>query len=105
LEKPNYKRISDFLKLGIPIGLSSLIESSSLSLAALFIARFGVVATASYEIALSVLNALYMIPFCLSMALSVRIAQQLGERNSMQALLIAKVGLFFFWQRFFCLCR
>jgi MATE family multidrug resistance protein len=62
MAKPDGEKIKQMAKLGIPNGLSVLVEVSSFTLMALFIARQGTMATASHQIAANMTALLYMIP-------------------------------------------
>jgi MATE family multidrug resistance protein len=78
MERPDWAQIRHFARLGIPGGLAYLVEVTSFTLMALFIARLGTVATASHQIAASVAAMLYMIPLSLSIACSARVSFWLG---------------------------
>ena len=68
-------------KLGIPNGLSVLVEVTSFTLMALFIARQGTMATASHQIAANMTALLYMIPLSFSIAISARLSYWIGAAN------------------------
>jgi MATE family multidrug resistance protein len=76
--KPNAHRISTLLKLGLPIGLSYLIEVTSFAFMALFIAKLGTVPLAGHQIVANLGTVLYMLPLSLSIATSTLVAQSLG---------------------------
>ena len=78
MEPPDWRQIRSFLRLGLPGGLSYLVEVTSFTLMALFIARLGTVASASHQIAASVAAVLYMIPLSLAVASSARVSYWLG---------------------------
>ena len=62
MERPDWPQIRGFARLGIPGGLAYLVEVTSFTLMALFIARLGTTASASHQIAASVAAVLYMMP-------------------------------------------
>ena len=51
LEAPRWRQIAGFARLGIPGGLGIMVEVTSFTLMALFIARLGVVSSAGHQIA------------------------------------------------------
>jgi len=78
IEAPNFSVLAQFLKLGIPSGLAIGVEVTSFTLMSLFIARLGVVASASHQITASIATVLYMVPLSLSIACSARVSFWLG---------------------------
>lgn len=78
MERPDWSQIGDFARLGIPGGLAYLVEVTSFTLMALFIARLGTVAAASHQIAASVAAVLYMVPLSMAIACSARVSFWLG---------------------------
>lgn len=78
MERPDWTQIGGFARLGIPGGLAYLVEVTSFTLMALFIARLGTVASASHQIAASVAAVLYMMPLSMAIACSARVSFWLG---------------------------
>ncbi|MES2362534.1 MAG: MATE family efflux transporter [Pseudomonadota bacterium] len=78
MERPDWAQIGGFARLGIPGGLAYLVEVTSFTLMALFIARLGTVASASHQIAASVAAVLYMMPLSMAIACSARVSFWLG---------------------------
>ena len=78
MERPDWRQIGSFLRLGLPGGLSYLVEVTSFTLMALFIARLGTTASASHQVAASVAAVLYMMPLSLAVASSARVSYWLG---------------------------
>lgn len=95
LEKPDWRQIGSFARLGIPGGLSYLVEVTSFTLMALFIARLGVVASASHQIAASVAAVLYMTPLSIAIACSARVSFWLGAGQPLRAKQVVVMGLKF----------
>ncbi len=85
LEPPDWREIGYFFRLGIPAGLAYLVEVTSFTLMALFIARLGTAASASHQIAASIAGALYMVPLSLAIASSARVSFWLGSGAPAQA--------------------
>ena len=78
IERPDWPTIGGFARLGIPGGLAYLVEVTSFTLMALFIARLGTVATAGHQIAASMAAVLYMMPLSMAIACSARVSFWLG---------------------------
>jgi len=78
MERPDWRQIGAFLRLGIPGGLAYGVEVTSFTLMALFISRLGTVATAGHQIAASVAAVLYMMPLSMAIASSARVSFWLG---------------------------
>jgi MATE family multidrug resistance protein len=81
------------LKLGIPMGLSYLIEVTSYTFMALFIARFGTTTLAGHQIAGNVGAVLYMTPLSIGIATSTLVAQALGAHRHEAARTLARHGV------------
>lgn len=92
-EKPDWAVIRRFLALGVPAGLSIMVEVTSFTLMALFIARLGAVALASHQIAASLAGVLYMVPLALGIASSARTGFWLGAGQRHKARRAAALGI------------
>ena len=92
-EKIDWPVIGQFLRLGIPAGLSVMVEVTSFTLMALFIARLGSVASASHQIAASLAAVLYMVPLALGIASSARTGYWLGAGSVQRARQAAFMGM------------
>ena len=84
-EKPQWGQIAEFARLGIPGGLAVMVEVTSFTLMALFIARLGVIASASHQIASNLAAVLYMLPLSVGIAASARVSYWLGAGNARKA--------------------
>lgn len=93
MEKPDWAQVGAFARLGIPGGLAYLVEVTSFTLMALFIARLGTVATASHQIAASVASMLYMVPLSIAIACSARVSFWIGAGRPGQARRVVWMGL------------
>ncbi|WP_424195803.1 MATE family efflux transporter [Ampullimonas aquatilis] len=82
---PHWSRQWALLKLGIPMGLSYLIEVTSFTFMALFIARFGATALAGHQIVANFAAVLYMLPLSLAIGTATCVAQALGAAQPVQA--------------------
>jgi multidrug resistance protein, MATE family len=92
-EKPQWSVLRHFLRLGVPAGLSIMVEVTSFTLMALFIARLGAVASASHQIAASLASVLYMVPLALGIASSARTGYWLGAGQPQRARQAAGLGI------------
>lgn len=75
---PEWRYIGRLARLGVPGGLAVLVEVTSFTLMALFIARQGDTASASHQIAANLATLLYMVPLSLGIATSARVSHRLG---------------------------
>ena len=81
MERPDWRQIGDFARLGIPGGLAYMVEVTSFTLMALFIARLGTLASAGHQIASSAAAVLYMMPLSMAIACSARVSFWLGANR------------------------
>lgn len=79
LDKPNVKAIKALLKLGLPMGLSFLIEVTAFTFMALFIARLGNHTLAAHQITANFGTVLYMLPLSIANATCTLVAQEIGS--------------------------
>src|ERR1700761_3998169 len=90
---PVWRRQAAQLRLGIPMGLSYLIEVTSYTFMALFIARFGTTTLAGHQIAGNVGAVLYMTPLSIGIATSTLVAQALGAHRHEAARTLSQHGI------------
>ncbi len=90
---PNRAQQIDLLKLGVPMGLSYLIEVTAYTFLALFIARFGTTQLAGHQIAANLGAVLYMTPLAIGIATSTLVAQHLGAGEAQHARTVSRLGL------------
>jgi multidrug resistance protein, MATE family len=93
MEPPDWPQLGRFLHLGVPAGLSIMVEVTSFTLMALFIARLGAVSSASHQIASSLAAVLYMVPLALGIASSARTGYWLGAAQAHKARQAASMGI------------
>lgn len=77
-EKPNPESIKMLTKLGTPIALSLLFESSLFAFMALFIAPLGSIAVAGHQVAFSYSAVVFMFPLSLAMSATIRVGYLKG---------------------------
>ena len=85
--------IGPFLRLGLPMGAALFIECSIFAVIALFIAKLGAQVVASHQIALNFTSLLYMLPYSLATALTVRIGYAIGKKRVRRLRRIVRAGL------------
>jgi len=85
LEKPHGPTLVAFARVGVPSGLTILVEVTSFTLMALFVARLGTTAAASHQIAANLAAVLYMVPLAIGIATSARTSYWLGAGQPRQA--------------------
>ena len=90
---PVLHRQVTLLKLGVPMGLSYLIEVTSYTFMALFIARFGTTTLAGHQIAGNLGAVLYMTPLSIGVASSTLVAQALGAQRHAAAHSLSRHGI------------
>ncbi len=79
LGAPDVKAIKSLLKLGLPMGLSFLIEVTAFTFMALFIARLGSDTLAAHQITANFGTVLYMLPLSIANATCTLVAQEIGS--------------------------
>ncbi len=93
MERPDWQVLRRFVRLGLPSGLAIGVEVTSFTLMSLFIARLGVVASASHQIVANMAAVLYMVPLALSIASSARLSYWLGAGQPQRARQVLRTGL------------
>ena len=76
---PQWSVIKRVLGIGLPIGVAIFAESSIFAVIALLIGSLGATVVAGHQIALNFSSLVFMIPYSLSMAVTVRVGQALGR--------------------------
>ena len=90
---PEPDRLRELLRQGVPTGLSYLIEVTSFTFIALFVARFGAVVGASHQIVANLAALTYMVPLSIANATSTLTARALGAGDPTQARRASILGL------------
>ena len=91
--RPDWATIKPMLAMGLPNGLSLLVEVSSFAFMALFIARLGNLPLAAHQIASNVATLLYMVPLSLSIATSARVSYWIGANQTHRAFEVQRLGI------------
>lgn len=90
--RPDWTRLKELLRLGLPSGGMLLIEVTSFTFIAILIARLGAVTVAGHQIIVNLVSLLFMLPLSLGIATSVLVAQSLGAGVPRQARQVALRG-------------
>lgn len=90
---PKWKSLRELLRLGIPMGMSYLIEVTAFTFMALFIARLGATAVAGHQITANFGTVLYMLPLAIASATGTLVAQALGAQQPDTARRIGFAGI------------
>ncbi|TFY99324.1 MATE family efflux transporter [Ramlibacter henchirensis] len=93
IEPPHWPTLRAFARLGVPTALAVMVEVTSFTLMALFIARMGTAPAASHQIASNLTAVLYMMPLSLGLATSARVSGWLGAGDERSARLALRTGL------------
>jgi len=93
MERPDWAQQRGFARLGVPTGLAIMVEVTSFTLMALFIARQGTIAAAGHQVAASLAALLYMVPLSLGIAASARVSYWLGAGDLPRALRALQLGV------------
>ncbi len=92
-ERPHWPQLKRFVQLGVPAGLSVMVEVTSFTLMTLFMARLGPTALASHQIAANLAAVLYMMPLAMGIAASARTGYWLGAGEPLRARQTAWLGV------------
>jgi MATE family multidrug resistance protein len=90
---PQAQALGRILALGLPIGLTFLIDVTGFTFMALFIARLGALYSAAHQVAANLAALCFMLPLALGNAASVVVGQSLGARRPARARAAGLVGL------------
>ena len=93
LSPPSRRSLAALLRLGIPMGLSILIEVTGFTFMAFFISRIGATPVAGHQIAVNMISLMFMLPLSIANASSTLVAQRIGARDAEDANRIGWAGL------------
>lgn len=92
-EWPQWPVLKRLLSVGTPIGIAVFAEASIFSVIALLIGGLGATVVAGHQIALNFSSMVFMIPYSLGMAATVRVGQALGRGEPREARFAAGVSM------------
>lgn len=90
---PQWPAQKSLLALGLPIGISIFAEASLFSVIALLIGGLGANVVAGHQVALNFSSLVFMVPYSLAMATTVRVGQALGAERPRDARFSAGVAM------------
>jgi MATE family multidrug resistance protein len=93
LHAPRWDIIRRQLRLGVPMGLSILIEVTGFTFMAIFIARLGATVVAGHQLAVNLVALMFMLPMALGNATATLVAQSLGARQWSEARRLGRHGM------------
>jgi MATE family multidrug resistance protein len=82
LWRPDWRLLVKLVAVGLPISGALLLEYGLFAAAALLMGRISTSAVAAHQIALQVAALLYMVPFGIALAATVRVGQAAGRRDA-----------------------
>lgn len=91
-EAPHWPTIAQFARLGVPAGLSIMVEVTSFTLMSLFIARQGTLSAAAHQVASNLAAVMYMVPLSIAIATSARVSFWLGAGDPKRARAAIRTG-------------
>ena len=90
---PNWGEQLRLLQIGLPIGLTFLVDVTSFTFMALFIARLGTVSSGGHQIASNLTALAYMLPLAMASASGVLVGQAIGAGDMHRARLTGLMGI------------
>lgn len=79
--KPDPRTLAELLKIGLPMGITLLMEGGLFVAVALIIGRLGTDIVASHQVALNVASIAFMVPLGLALATTVRVGNAVGRND------------------------
>ena len=92
-QPPRQSALRELVRLGLPMGFSQLVEISSFTLIALFVAQLGAATVAGHRIVANVAAICYMLPLALAIATLAQVGQAAGARDWRRAEVTIRAGL------------
>ena len=93
LTAPHLQSLKELLRLGIPMGLSILIEVTGFVFMAIFISRIGTTAVAGHQLAANLVSLMFMMPLAIANATTTLVAQGIGAEHRADARRLGWHGL------------
>ncbi len=93
IDRPQAASLLALLRLGVPMGLTILIEVTGFAFMAIFIARLGATPVAGHQIAVNLVSMMFMMPMALSNATTTLVAQSIGADRLLDARRLGLHGL------------
>lgn len=90
---PHWATWRELLRIGVPMGLSNLVEITSFTLIALFVASLGATVVAGHRIVANLSALIYMMPLSLGIATMAAVGQAVGAHDAVRARATIRAGL------------
>lgn len=87
------KAWKNLLKLGIPIGFSLFFETSIFAAVTLLMSQFSTVVIAAHQAAINFASLLYMMPFSMSLTLTIAVSYEAGAKRFSDAMQYSFLGI------------
>ncbi len=91
--RPDAKSLGGLLRLGLPMGLSILVEVTGFTFMSFFVSRTGQNAVAGHQIAVNMVSMMFMLPLAIANASATLVAQRVGAGDAADARHIGWAGL------------
>jgi MATE family multidrug resistance protein len=91
--KPEFVRLKELMRIGLPSGLSFGLEVSMFALVSLMVGKLGTQAIASHQIAMNFSSITFMVALGLSTAITIRVGQFTGAGEHAKAAFSGRVGI------------
>jgi MATE family multidrug resistance protein len=92
-QAPHWATWRELLRIGVPMGLSNLVEITSFTLIALFVASLGATVVAGHRIVANLSALIYMMPLSLGIATMAAVGQAVGAHDAARARATIRAGL------------
>jgi len=92
-EWPQWKSIAELLRIGVPMGITLLMEAGLFVTAALLIGSLGETIVASHQVALNAASVAFMVPLGLALAITVRVGYAKGNNDPVAIRYAGFVGI------------
>ena len=93
LVRPKASWLNEYLRIGVPMGVSIFMETSIFGVVALFIAKFGTDTIAAHQAALNFTSMVNILPLSFSLALTIVVGVEYGAKNYQGARDYVTIGL------------
>jgi MATE family multidrug resistance protein len=90
---PRWRDQFRLLQIGLPIGFNFLVDVTSFTFMALFIARLGTASSGGHQIAGNLTSLIYMLPLAMASATGVLTGQAIGAGDAHRARLTGLIGI------------
>lgn len=76
---PDFSRLNELVRLGLPIGIGVLAEVGLFSAAALLMGRMGSATAGAHQVAINYASTVFMVPLAINSAIMARVGQKTGR--------------------------